>query len=144
MRTGITLGLSCAAAVAAACGGGLSHSPVRWLPRRLAQREGATIFMVLLAGLAALLHRYTGQTDLVIGTPVANTRVFVPRRVEVIPGSEQRLQRMTDGGWDPRQSLFLESSSANPVDSIDGTANIVIDEPMRLQIEARMQTPVAG
>jgi hypothetical protein len=34
----------------------------------LARREGATLFMVVLAGLFALLHRYTGQDDIVIGT----------------------------------------------------------------------------
>ncbi|MCX4679076.1 amino acid adenylation domain-containing protein [Streptomyces sp. NBC_01433] len=37
----------------------------------LAQQEGATGFMVLLAAFAALLHRHTGQDDLVLGTPVA-------------------------------------------------------------------------
>ncbi len=36
------------------------------------QRAGATLFMVLLAGLAALLHRYTGQHDITIGTDIAN------------------------------------------------------------------------
>jgi len=38
----------------------------------LAREEGATLFMVLLAGLVALLHRYSGQTDILVGTPVAN------------------------------------------------------------------------
>ncbi|HKV06573.1 MAG TPA: amino acid adenylation domain-containing protein, partial [Thermoanaerobaculia bacterium] len=38
----------------------------------LSRREGATLFMTLLAGLAALLERFTGQSDLVIGTPIAN------------------------------------------------------------------------
>ncbi|MGD8823018.1 MAG: amino acid adenylation domain-containing protein, partial [Anaerolineales bacterium] len=38
----------------------------------LATRTGSTSFMVILAGLAALLHRYTGMQDIVIGTPVAN------------------------------------------------------------------------
>ena len=38
----------------------------------LAKREGATLFMTLLAGFAAMLHRYTGQGDLSIGTPVAD------------------------------------------------------------------------
>ena len=37
----------------------------------LARAEGATPFMALLAGLAALLHRMTGQEDLCVGTPVA-------------------------------------------------------------------------
>ncbi|MGC4804630.1 amino acid adenylation domain-containing protein [Micromonospora sp. DT233] len=40
--------------------------------QEFAQREGATPFMVVLAALYALAHRYTGGTDLVIGTPVAN------------------------------------------------------------------------
>lgn len=37
----------------------------------LARREGATPFMVLLAGLQALLSRYTGSKDIPIGVPVA-------------------------------------------------------------------------
>ena len=36
--------------------------------RSLARREGVSIFMVLLAGLMALLHRYTRQPDIVVGT----------------------------------------------------------------------------
>lgn len=36
----------------------------------LGRREGATPFMILLAGFQALLHRHTGQEDLVIGSPV--------------------------------------------------------------------------
>jgi amino acid adenylation domain-containing protein len=37
----------------------------------LGHREGTTLFMSLLAALAAVLHRYTGQDDLVVGTPIA-------------------------------------------------------------------------
>ncbi|WP_227106801.1 jagaricin-like haemolysin non-ribosomal peptide synthetase HmlG [Chromobacterium rhizoryzae] len=40
--------------------------------RRLAERAGGTLFMVLLAGYAELLSRYSGQRDLVIGSPIAN------------------------------------------------------------------------
>jgi amino acid adenylation domain-containing protein len=36
------------------------------------RREGTTLFMTLLAAFKALLFRYTGQSDIVIGTPVAN------------------------------------------------------------------------
>ncbi|MFW6012208.1 MAG: amino acid adenylation domain-containing protein [bacterium] len=39
--------------------------------RRLAAANRSTLFMVLLAALYALLHRYTGQSDLMVGTPVA-------------------------------------------------------------------------
>src|SRR5581483_483914 len=38
----------------------------------LSQREGATLFMVLLAAFQVLLARYSGQSDLAIGTPIAN------------------------------------------------------------------------
>lgn len=40
--------------------------------RELCRSEGATLFMVLLAGFQALLHRYSGATDVVVGTSVAN------------------------------------------------------------------------
>lgn len=40
--------------------------------RRLSGEAGATPFMTVLAAFAAFLHRYTGQADLVIGSPVAN------------------------------------------------------------------------
>ncbi|MES1245199.1 MAG: non-ribosomal peptide synthase/polyketide synthase, partial [Acidobacteriota bacterium] len=39
--------------------------------RAFARREGATLFMALLAAFQALLHRVTGQDDLSLGTPVA-------------------------------------------------------------------------
>ncbi|BCA53909.1 hypothetical protein W02_10490 [Nitrospira sp. KM1] len=38
----------------------------------LGRRHGATLFMTLLAAFQLLLHRYSGETDLSIGTPVAN------------------------------------------------------------------------
>ena len=40
--------------------------------RLLAKQEHATVFMVLAAALATVLHRYSGATDIVIGSPVAN------------------------------------------------------------------------
>jgi natural product biosynthesis luciferase-like monooxygenase protein/amino acid adenylation domain-containing protein/non-ribosomal peptide synthase protein (TIGR01720 family) len=39
--------------------------------RALGRREGATLFMTVLAGWQALLGRYAGQEDVVVGTPVA-------------------------------------------------------------------------
>jgi amino acid adenylation domain-containing protein len=39
--------------------------------RKLAHRQGATLFMALLAAFDALLSRYSGRTDLAVGTPVA-------------------------------------------------------------------------
>jgi amino acid adenylation domain-containing protein len=40
--------------------------------KAVSQQEGATLFMTLLAAFNVLLHRYTGQADMVVGTPIAN------------------------------------------------------------------------
>ncbi|MEM9385010.1 MAG: amino acid adenylation domain-containing protein [Pseudomonadota bacterium] len=40
----------------------------------LAEEEGATLFMVLLAAFDVLLYRLTGETDVVVGSPIANRR----------------------------------------------------------------------
>ncbi len=37
----------------------------------LSSREGATLFMTLLAAFQLLLHRYTGQDEVVVGSPIA-------------------------------------------------------------------------
>ncbi|HWA25814.1 MAG TPA: amino acid adenylation domain-containing protein [Lacunisphaera sp.] len=39
--------------------------------RLFSQREGTTLFMTLLAGFKAVMHRYTGQDDIVLGSCVA-------------------------------------------------------------------------
>ena len=39
--------------------------------KALGRQEQATLFMTLEAGFAALLHRYTGQDDLLVGTPIS-------------------------------------------------------------------------
>ena len=38
----------------------------------LARRESATMFMVLLAAFQTLLHRYSGQDDICVGSPISN------------------------------------------------------------------------
>jgi hypothetical protein len=39
--------------------------------KKLARSEGATLFMTLLAGFVLLMHRYSGQDNILVGTPVA-------------------------------------------------------------------------
>ncbi|WP_255357132.1 condensation domain-containing protein, partial [Lysobacter sp. Root916] len=51
--------------------------------KQLGQRQGATLFMVLLAGWSLLLSRLSGQDDVVVGTPVANRQ---RREVEALVG----------------------------------------------------------
>ncbi|WP_338744881.1 amino acid adenylation domain-containing protein [Pseudomonas putida] len=40
--------------------------------KQLAHQQGATLFMLLLASFQTLLHRYSGQSDIRVGVPVAN------------------------------------------------------------------------
>ncbi|MBE9229223.1 amino acid adenylation domain-containing protein, partial [Phormidium sp. LEGE 05292] len=39
---------------------------------QLSQEQGVTLFMTLLAAFNTLLYRYSGQTDIVVGSPIAN------------------------------------------------------------------------
>ncbi|WP_144028932.1 non-ribosomal peptide synthetase, partial [Paenibacillus tyrfis] len=39
--------------------------------KRLAAQTGSTLYMVLLAAYTSLLHKYTGQEDIIVGTPIA-------------------------------------------------------------------------
>jgi aspartate racemase len=43
--------------------------------RKLCQQENITLFMVLMAAYQILLHRYTGEEDIVVGTPIAGRPV---------------------------------------------------------------------
>lgn len=56
-----------------------SETVSRWL-REFHRQEGATLFMALMAGFHALLWRYTGQNDILVGTPIAGRS-----RVELEP-----------------------------------------------------------
>ena len=40
--------------------------------KALSRREGVTLFMTLLAAFRTLLYRYTGQWDILVGSPIAN------------------------------------------------------------------------
>ncbi|MBD2498497.1 non-ribosomal peptide synthetase [Nostoc sp. FACHB-280] len=39
---------------------------------KLSQQQGVTLFMTLLAAYDTLLYRYTGQSDILVGSPIAN------------------------------------------------------------------------
>jgi amino acid adenylation domain-containing protein/FkbM family methyltransferase len=40
--------------------------------KTLSRREGVTLFMTLLGAFQTLLYRYTGQPDIIVGSPIAN------------------------------------------------------------------------
>ena len=64
-----------------------------------AQEEGATVFMVLLAAFNVLLARYSGEEDIVVGTPIANRN---RREIEPLIGFfVNSLVLRTDLGGDP-------------------------------------------
>ena len=60
----------------------ISHAVIESL-KQFSRQEGATLFMSLLAAFDVLLWRYSGQQDIVVGTPIANRR---PAEVEELIG----------------------------------------------------------
>ncbi|HBL27310.1 MAG TPA: non-ribosomal peptide synthetase [Acidobacteria bacterium] len=66
---------------------------------RLAQAEGATLFMLLGAAFKALLHHHTGQEDITVGTLLANRRR--PELEGLIGFFANTLALRTDLGGDP-------------------------------------------
>jgi amino acid adenylation domain-containing protein len=71
--------------------------------RDLSRRRDATLFVTMLAAIATLLHRYTGETDIVVGSPVVgrNTTDVEP----LIGPFINTLVLRTDASGDP---TFLE------------------------------------
>src|SRR5262249_21257928 len=47
------------------------HGPLTAALRILSRKEDVTLFMTLLAAFQVLLHRYTGQDEVTVGTPIA-------------------------------------------------------------------------
>ena len=73
--------------------------------RRFSARHGVTPFMSLLACFQAVLARYTGESDIAVGTPIAN-RTHV--EAEALVGTlVNTLVMRTDLGGDPRFSELL-------------------------------------
>src|SRR5262249_36534842 len=71
----------------------------------LSQQEGVTLFMTLVAAFQTLLYRYTSQTDLVVGTPIAGrTRVETEGLLGFFVNT---LALRTDLSGNPRFRAFL-------------------------------------
>lgn len=80
--------------------------PVADALRQLSRSEGTTLFMTLLAGFKAILSRYTGEEDIVLGTPVANRNHV---QLESIVGFfANTLVLRTDLSGDPTFRQLLE------------------------------------
>ncbi|MDR4481705.1 MAG: amino acid adenylation domain-containing protein [Nitrospirales bacterium] len=66
----------------------------------IGRRQGATLFMTLFAAFQVLLHRYSGETDLSIGTPIANRTSLETE--DLIGFFVNTLVLRTDLGGNPR------------------------------------------
>ncbi len=81
----------------------------------LSQKSGATLFMALLAGFDVLLRRYSGQTDIPVGTPVANrTR---PELEPLIGFFVNNLVLRADLSSDPTFTALLEQVRENALNA---------------------------
>ncbi|WP_051112543.1 non-ribosomal peptide synthetase [Nonomuraea coxensis] len=83
----------------------------------LARRHGATLFMVLLAGLKAVLSRYAGQRDVVVGTPVAGRDL--PEFEPLLGMFVNTLVLRTDLGGDPEFGELLGRVRETVLDALD-------------------------
>jgi amino acid adenylation domain-containing protein/non-ribosomal peptide synthase protein (TIGR01720 family) len=97
--------------------------------RRLSSAGGTTLFMTLLAAFKVLLHRHTGETDIVVGSPVANRNrpeiedlvgFFVNMQVlrtnlaggPAFLAALQRVKETTIGAWEHQDVPFEVLTSA--------------------------------
>jgi amino acid adenylation domain-containing protein len=83
--------------------------------KELGHGEGATLFMVMLTAFNALLHRYTGQREVIVGTPIANRN-----RTEV----------------EPLIGLFVNTLALRSAVSGDQTPRDLLRESRRITLEA--------
>ncbi|MGI5423200.1 MupA/Atu3671 family FMN-dependent luciferase-like monooxygenase [Streptomyces sp. CA-179760] len=84
--------------------------------RELSRTRRSTLFMTLLAGYATMLHRITGQTDIVVGTPISDR----PERAEHLLGFfVNTLALRLDLSGDPAFSTLLERVRTVALDAYD-------------------------
>ncbi|QLE75882.1 amino acid adenylation domain-containing protein [Streptomyces rectiverticillatus] len=84
--------------------------------RELSRARRGTLFMTLLAGYAAMLHRVTGQDDIVIGTPISDR----PQRAEDLLGFfVNTLALRFDLSGDPSFAALLDRVRGRALDAYD-------------------------
>ncbi|HEX7773341.1 MAG TPA: AMP-binding protein, partial [Pyrinomonadaceae bacterium] len=74
--------------------------------RELARSSGASLFVVLLTAFKVLLHRYTAQTDIVVGSPVAGRNL--PETDDLVGYFVNPLVLRTDASDDPSFSELMQ------------------------------------
>jgi hypothetical protein len=76
----------------------------------------------------------------VMTNPMAMPRVFVPNHVETVADEKQRLLKLADPSFDPRQVAYAELPLEVPA-VCQGTAQIVEELPTRIKVSVDMATP---
>jgi non-ribosomal peptide synthetase component F len=101
-------------------GGHVTHSLPTELGqalKSLSQQQGVTLFMLLLAAFKILLYRYTQQTDILVGTPIANRRYTA---VEGLIGFfVNTLVLRSDLAGNPTFEQFLQQVRNTALDAYD-------------------------
>jgi surfactin family lipopeptide synthetase A len=83
--------------------------------KSIGQKSGATLYMTLLAAFSTLLYRYSGQEDLVVGSPIANRN---HREIESLIGFfVNTLVMRTQFGGDPTFVELLDRVRDNTLDA---------------------------
>jgi acyl-CoA synthetase (AMP-forming)/AMP-acid ligase II len=96
---------------------GLPAELSRAIRKYCGDHEGVTVFMTLLAGFCALLSRYSGQADILVGTPVAGRST---RQVEPLIGMfVNTLVLRADLTADPGLSSLVDQLRETCVDAYD-------------------------
>jgi len=105
--------------------------------KSLSRHAGVTLYMTLLAAFTALLHRYTGQTDIVIGTVKANR--YRPEWESLCGLFLNTLVLRTDCSGDPSFQELLQR-----VREVTVAAYAHQDVPFELLVEALRPTRIVG
>jgi hypothetical protein len=80
-----------------------------------------------------------GDDTWVLTNPSAMPRAFVPRRVETVADKQQRVERLADDQFNPREVAFVETSVDLPA-ACRGSAKIVDEIPTRVTLALHMET----
>jgi natural product biosynthesis luciferase-like monooxygenase protein/amino acid adenylation domain-containing protein len=108
--------------------------------RELSRTRRSTLFMTLLAGYAAMLHRITGQTDIIVGTPFSDR----PERAEHVLGFfVNTLALRFDLSGDPAFTALVDRVRSVALDAYDH-AGVPFEKVVRELAPARAvdRTPV--
>jgi hypothetical protein len=83
---------------------------------------------------------FEGSDYWVMENHLALPRVFVPHRVQIVPDKAARLKILSSWQFDPREVACVETPVTLPSEC-RGSAELVAETPVHVQISANMETP---